>query len=108
MLKGRISGFEGYRDGAHVDSAAHVDSSWSVMLKEMALTPAANFGDDMGMAKGSGQAGDWTAQGYGPEKTEATATTDEIKHRPTGFFGNFNAHFTDGHAAGAYVTRENP
>ena len=25
---------------------------------------------------------------------------------PTGIFGGFNAHFTDGHAAGAYATRK--
>ena len=25
--------------------------------------------------------------------------------RPTGIFGAFNAHFSDGHAAGAYATR---
>ena len=51
-----------------------------------------------GVAKGSGQAGDWAAQGYGP------APVDNVNQRPAGFIGNFNAHFTDGHAAGAFVT----
>ena len=30
----------------------------------------------------------------------------QLGGRPTGIFGGFNAHFTDGHAAGAYATRK--
>ena len=90
MLKGTISGFEG---------GAHIDSGWSVELQETALNATAGF-DAVGVAKGSGQAGDWSTQGYGP------TPVDGANQRPTGFFGNFEAHFTDGHASGAYVTRK--
>ena len=88
MLKGRIWNFQG---------GAHTDSTWSVELKDTAIdtTSAAVTG---GEAKGSGQAGDWAAQGYGP------APVDGTNQRPAGFIGSFNAHFTDGHAAGAFVT----
>ena len=48
-----------------------------------------------GTTTASGQNGVWTAQGYGPNGG-----------RPEGFFGGFNAHFSDGHAAGAYATRK--
>ena len=85
MLGGRVWNFQG---------GAHVDSTWSVTLEETGLETTAALTGSPGVAKGSGQAGDWTAQGHGP--------TGE---RPTGFFGQFNAHFTDGHAAGVYTTR---
>ena len=49
-------------------------------------------------------------QGYGPEQTPRDSGVDPeilaIKHRPDGFFGRFNANFTDGQAAGAYATRK--
>ena len=48
-----------------------------------------------GVTEASGQDGDWTSDAYG-------AGTD----RPVGIFGSFNAHFSDGHAAGAYATRK--
>ena len=48
-----------------------------------------------GTTTASGQDGQWSAQGYG-----------EQMERPVGIFGGFNAHFTDGHAAGAYATRK--
>ena len=85
MLKGRVSGFQ----GGH-----HVDPLWSVTLQEAALDGSSSALAAGSVAKGSGQAGDWTAQGYG-----------ESGERPTGFFGNFEAHFTDGHASGVYATR---
>ncbi len=68
-----------------------VDSSWEVTLN------AITTGDGSvtaGVTEATGQDGDWTSDAYG-------ATTA----RPVGIFGSFNAHFTDGHAAGAYATR---
>ena len=98
MLKGMVNNFRS-------ESDMNTDSGWSVELKETALAAtAANF-DTLGVAKGSGQAGDWTAQGYGPAQTIVVGGAN-VNHRPTGFFGNFEAHFTDGHASGAYVTRK--
>ena len=47
-----------------------------------------------GRTVATGRDGVWTAIAYGGDG-----------ERPTGVFGGFNAHFTDGHAAGAYTTR---
>ena len=70
-----------------------VDPTWEVMLRKMTLE-----GDRQGTAGvartgGSGQDGEWNNQAYGPADA-----------RPRGIFGDFNAHWTDGHAAGAYAT----
>ena len=70
------------------------DSSWSVELLVRGFD--GSFDEtDAGTTVTSGQDGEWTAQAFG-----ATGA------RPTGIFGGFNAHFTDGHAAGAYATRK--
>ena len=82
-LGGYINGFEG-------DA---VDPDWRVTLREGAF-PLAELATGS-RTTASGQDGGWTATGYG------VAT-----ERPTGIFGGFNAHFTDGHAAGAYATRK--
>ena len=81
MLGGYINGFEGEA----------VDPDWRVTLREGAFTTATLSGE----TTASGQDGKWTATGYG-----------ESGERPTGIFGGFNAHFTDGDAAGAYATRK--
>ena len=69
-----------------------IDSRWSVELLNRGFT-GGNFTD--GTTVASGQDGVWTAQAFG-----ATG------NHPTGIFGGFNAHFTNGHVAGAYATRE--
>ena len=73
-------------------------SAWSVTLQEENLNDTAGT-ITTGVAQGSGTtdraaAGTWTANTYG-----------EADKRPTGIFGGFNAHFDNGHAAGAYATR---
>ena len=88
MLGGTIDNF------MSPDNIYAVDSSWTVKLMDAAVTAGA-VGADAGMTKASGQDGTWSAQSYG-------AATG----RPTGIFGGFNAHFTDGHVAGAYATRK--
>ena len=85
LLGGMIDGFTSVNGGSNVDSA------WSVKLMETAFTNAA-VAD--GTADASGQDGEWNAAGYGPSGG-----------RPIGIYGDFNAHFTDGHAAGAYAVR---
>ena len=88
MLGGTIDNFraaEGSNPGA-------VDSSWTVTLTE--TTPTGGTVAD-GVADASGQDGTWSATSYG-----------EADMRPTGIYGGFNAHFTDGHVAGAYATRK--
>jgi hypothetical protein len=68
-----------------------IDSGWSVVLLRRSFLDT--FDD--GATTASGQDGVWTAQAYGAEN-----------ERPEGVFGGFNAHFTNGHVAGAYETRE--
>ena len=82
-VSGTVSGFEG-------DA---VDEGWSVELGEAVLSGSIDI--EFGEARGTGQAGAWTARAYG-----------ETDQRPAGILGGFNAHFTDGHAAGAYATRK--
>ena len=82
-LGGYINEFEGNA----------VDPDWRVTLVQGAFADAT-------LAEGAtttpnGQDGEWSAQGYG-----------EDGERPVGIFGGFNAHFSDGHAAGAYATRK--
>ena len=87
-LGGTVDGFEGNA----------VDPLWTVELERKVLpTPAGAFED--GKTVTSGRNGVWSATAYGPGPIEGEA------QRPTGVFGAFNAHFSDGHAAGAYTTR---
>jgi hypothetical protein len=78
------------------------DPTWSVALRRMALG-----GDRQGTAGvtrtgGSGQDGQWNAEAYGvPDDADG-----DVVARPAGIFGDFNAHWTDGHAAGAYATKK--
>ena len=83
-LGGTVSNFQG---GA-------TDPDWSVVLLNRGFVGSFDS-DDAGTTTASGQDGEWTAQAFGP-----------IDGRPTGVFGGFNAHFSDGHAAGAYATRK--
>ena len=69
------------------------DAGWTVTLVKTGFTGAtaagnANTPDNVG-------SGVWTATGYGAAGA-----------RPTGIHGGFNAHWNDGHAAGAYATRK--
>ena len=86
FLGGKVSNFQG-------DA---VNSDWSVTLTEAAVT-SGGVGDTEGRTSGyaTGQAGKWSATSYGKNGA-----------RPMGIFGGFNAHFTDGAAAGAYATRK--
>ncbi len=95
MLGGTISNFQG--NG--------VDPRWMVKLADTQLTNAALTG---GAATGDAgeTAGAWSATGYGPAQTPAADGNPAVDHRPTGFFGTFNANFTDGAAAGAYAVRD--
>ena len=83
-----------------------VNTTWEVTLEETGLTAGAALVNGMGTASGGSGTddGEWTAQGYGPVQTPATNDDAAVNHRPTGFYGNFNAHFVDGHAMGSYVT----
>ena len=82
-LGGTIDNFEG-------DA---VDADWSVELERRAFPNEGAFSN--GKTVATGRDGDWSATAYG--------VADQ---RPTGIFGGFNAHFSDGHAAGAYATRK--
>ena len=90
-LGGTIDNFEG------TDNPMAVDPNWTVKLVESAVTGGAASG----MTEATGQDGTWSAQSYGVAPTDVK----DMSMRPEGIFGNFNAHFTDGHVAGAYATR---
>lgn len=70
------------------------DPDWNVKLLPTAFEQA-SVADGVGTSVATGQDGEWSAQGYG-----------NSGERPEGIFGGFNAHFLDGHAAGAYATRK--
>ena len=99
-LSGFISGFEGNA----------VNPNWRVTLNKSALTADGALGTDAadGIAYGGAGAGTWTAQGYGPAPIDPDGDGPDTaqSQRPEGFFGTFNANFTDGMAAGAYATRK--
>ena len=84
------------------DNPDAVDSDWTVTLVE---TEVASGAVAAGVTTATGQDGTWSATSYGGfDDDPATTATGDIK-RPEGIFGGFNAHFTDGHVAGAYATR---
>ena len=90
-LGGTVSNFKS-------DNMDAVNSDWTVELQSRAFSgtfdgsTAANSGRTIT----NGQDGAWSATAYGSGATV----------RPTGIFGGFNAHFSDGHAAGAYAVRK--
>ena len=90
MLGGTIDNFR----AAQGSSPGAVDSSWTVTLTETA-SDGGTVTVTAGVADASGQDGTWEATSYG-----------EADMRPAGIYGGFNAHFTDGHAAGAWATRK--
>ena len=96
MLGGKVYDFTS-------DNPDAVDSRWTVTLQETAVAAGLVAA---GVTKTTdGQDGDWTARSYGGANDDAgTADVNETK-RPEGIFGTFNAHFSDGHVAGAYATR---
>ena len=105
MLGGTVSGF------MSPDNPDAVDSNWTVELKDTGVDETAgtlassNTGMTVGMTGDDpGQAGAWSANAYG--QAPRTVEGVEVSYRPTGIFGDFNAHFTDGHVAGAYATRK--
>ena len=82
MLGGTVDNFQGNA----------VDPLWTVTFRR---TDAPAGVVTAGKTIASGSDGVWSANSYG-----AAAA------RPVGIFGGFNAHFKDGHAAGAYATRK--
>ena len=98
-VSGTVSGFESE------DNPGAVDSTWKVSLGgpedgDGADLTGGNFDDGVTRDATEGRTakggpGSWSAQAYG-----------EDGKRPTGIFGGFNAHFSDGHVAGAYATRK--
>ena len=71
-----------------------VNENWTVSLQ--AATLATDGGETIGgLTVTTGQDGTWSNKAYG----------NDDGARPAGIFGGFNAHFSDGHASGAYATR---
>ena len=93
-LGGTIDNFQG--------NAIDPDDKWTVELERRVFTAdgtadGAQGSFTEGKTVASGRNGIWSAQAYGP------AQVDNVNQRPTGVFGAFNAHFSDGHAAGVYA-----
>ena len=88
-LGGTIDGFESALEGSMA-----VDPTWTVELQTQ-TTFDGSFDD--GTTVATGRDGVWSATAYGPDQVGA------VDQRPTGIFGGFNAHFSDGHAAGVYA-----
>ena len=88
MLGGTIDKFR----AAPGSNPGAVDTVWTVTLTETTAT-GGTVAD--GVADATGEDGTWTATSYG-----------EPDMRPAGIYGGFNAHFSDGHAAGAWATRK--
>ena len=84
MLSGTINSFEG----------SAVNPNWTVSLSKKELGANGILAD--GATVATGRDGVWTAESYGDDDTK----------RPAGIVGGFNAHFSDGHAAGAYGTQK--
>ena len=99
-LSGTVTNFES------PDNPRAVHPDWSVTLKgpgtndkaviaatgTLSSSPTA---ENRGVTQATGANGAWSATSYG-----------EADERPAGIHGWFNAHFTNGHAAGAYATRK--
>ncbi|MDE0697406.1 MAG: hypothetical protein OXH76_16410 [Boseongicola sp.] len=85
-VRGTINNFQG-------DAT---NSGWSVTLESATLAGTQNTG----IAVTDGRDGTWSAQAYG------TGESGGDPVRPTGIFGGFSVHFSDGDAAGAYATRK--
>ena len=92
-LGGTVSKFQSENGDA-------VDSNWAVEMQVRAFN--GNFADGRTVVT-NGPDGLWSAQAYGSAAVTPPALPTV---RPEGIFGGFNAHFTDGHAAGAYSTRK--
>ncbi len=78
--------------GGEIDKfrGSAVDPLWTVTLVDKPLNQA-----QAGNTEGGAAAGAWTTGTYG-----------ETAQRPAGIFGRFNAHMSNGHAAGAFATRK--
>ena len=86
-LGGTIDNFQS--DGANTDSG------WTIELERKVVVAAGTLTDNIGKTVASGRDGQWSAQAYGADGA-----------RPTGIYGAFNAHFSDGHAGGVYATKK--
>ena len=83
-LEGMVNNFRGNAIG----------SGWTVTLGSTALNASGELAND-GQATGNAAGGMWEAKSFG-----------EDSMRPEGFFGRFNADFTNGSVIGAYVAEK--
>lgn len=93
MLGGTIDNFRSENGDA-------VNPNWSVELVERAFDGSFDIND-------SGDRGQTlTSQGAAWDAVWGATAYGSTGARPTGIFGQFNAYFEDGGAAGAYTTRK--
>lgn len=101
-------------DGFRNDDGDMIDSNWSVMLRKAAFatkdatagTNTAHVANFTGTTSAGGPAGTWGGSFYGTPMTSAgaedTPSATNTDAYPTSVAGEFDAHFTNGHALGAF------
>ncbi|MCY4231322.1 MAG: hypothetical protein OXF26_10725, partial [Alphaproteobacteria bacterium] len=87
MLGGTIRNFQSPDNPSAV-------GNWTVKLTDTAVSSGTLTGGTVDTEPANVTGGSWSATSYG-----------EADKRPTGIYGGFRAHFTDGDVAGAYATR---
>ena len=93
-IEGEVTGFG---DG-RADSQANAElGAWSVTLKQETFDEDSDGSFTDGVTTATGKDGTWSAQFFGPD-----LAVQGVTPQPTGVAGAFDAHFANGHAAGAY------
>ena len=94
-ISGAITGFEDAADD--MDRIAH----WSVKLGT-AETDSDTAGANVGMTNGGLMGGTWTHAFYSAQTENEMTAAEEATMPPGAVAGDFDAHWSDGHAIGAY------
>ena len=103
-------------DGFRNDDGDMIDPNWTVTLGKAGFATDATQGTGSpavdrasatgftGVASGGGPAGMWGGSFYGasPADADVPTTTANQDDYPTSIAGEFDAHFTNGHALGAF------
>ena len=85
-----------------------IDEKWSVMLGKASFAETdqktGTVGTFSGATSAGGPAGDWGGSFYGdsPDSADLPMATDNQDAYPSSIGGEFDAHFTNGHALGAF------
>jgi hypothetical protein len=95
-IEGTVSGFDA-RSGT--DNHVADLSSWTVMLENTGFDQANVF---TGTTAGGGNNGAWTGGIFGSSELTPADDDGTATMQPSGVAGEFDAHFTNGHAVGGF------